>query len=74
MVVVAPSLPVARFILSGESNTCDPFGTFPEVQARHHQPDRPSVLCGERRAIVINRKKDVRLQEIGESEISCVAS
>jgi hypothetical protein len=57
--VVAVLLPKARPVMGKEFEPANPLGALPGIKLRHHQPQRAAVLCSERFAIVLERKKHV---------------
>ena len=72
-VVIAADFPIARRILGQEFDALQPFGAFPEIQMRHHQPHRAAVLLLQRLARPGMREQGVLGGEILQRQVGGVA-
>lgn len=72
MQVKAVALPETRLFLIGEFEPAQPFRTLPEVPPRHHQPQRPTVLRGQRLTVVMGGQQAVRVQQVIEMQVGLV--
>src|SRR6516164_11372321 len=72
-VMVAADLPVARHIGAEKFDGLQPFGAFPEIEMRHHEPYRAAMFRRQRRARPAMREQGVISRKIFQCEIGGVA-
>ena len=70
--VIAVRLPEARRVLVHQPQPAHPLGAFPEVQMRHEQPRRATVLALERLPVECERDPRLAAGEVVEREVGGV--
>src|SRR6185437_9667703 len=71
--VVAAQLPEAGLVALSELQPVRPFRGLPEIEMRHQQPCRATVIRLQRLALMAQRQHGPALREIGDGDIRRVA-
>src|SRR6188768_987032 len=67
--VVAVALPEAGPVFGHELEAAQPLGTFPEVEVRHEQSERPAVIGGDILAVATKRQEHIVPVEVFQRHV-----
>src|SRR5215813_8082484 len=74
MIAVAKRLPESGMVILHQLKSTYPFGTFPEVQMRYHQPGWSAVFRCKGFAVIFVGNESLAVYEVGERHIRSVAA